>query len=203
MGSSSAMARQQQRSLAMVAWFWCLKAPSGWSLYRGKVRRDTEGLQGQFYLQFDPFLNDYSQHLERERNEFVMIQNLAFGWSPLALRLGRGSVGWRRQCTTRDGEQHGSSRWRKAATDRAKRGAHGGTNTGFASSGLGHSGRLEWASCWKRKKGKEKEKESGLPGFWPKRLLGERKAFLFSKCFMNFQTNLNSNQTQTMNDFYS
>jgi hypothetical protein len=58
-GSSGATAQRWRRNLAMVARFWGLKGLAGWSLYRGKVQCDTEGLQSQFYLEFDPFLNDY------------------------------------------------------------------------------------------------------------------------------------------------
>jgi hypothetical protein len=60
----------------------------------------------------------------------------------------------------------------------------------------GWANQAGWSGpCAGKEKGKEKEKESGPPGFRPKTVQGERKAFLFSKCFMNFQTNLNSNQS--------
>jgi hypothetical protein len=47
-GKLGAMAQWWRCGLAMVARFWGLKGPSGWSLYRGKVWRDTEGLHGRF-----------------------------------------------------------------------------------------------------------------------------------------------------------
>jgi hypothetical protein len=196
--------QRRRRGLEMAARFWGLKRPSG-GVYIGErccvIHRDSKADFISNLILSSMIIGRIQKGIETSSlRSKTLLWLESFGptaWARVdglaaaARDVGRGATRLRPAVEGGD--------WR-GQTQCARRHEQGIRILGVGPR-LGQSGRLEWGSCCKRKmEGKRKGKWATR--FSAQNSLGERKAFLFSKFFMNFQTNLNSNQTRTMNDFY-